>query len=97
MTHGADTWILTKQAQNKLAATQTKMERSILNITYKHLGQREDKVVDIISYVKKMKWSWAGHINRLKDDRRTLHAYHTTVKDYKGDEPSDGEMTWTNT
>ena len=27
---------MTKQAQNKLAAAQTKMERSMLNITYKH-------------------------------------------------------------
>ena len=35
MTYGADTWTLTKQAQNKLAAAQTKMERSMLNITYK--------------------------------------------------------------
>ena len=35
MTYGAETWILTKQAQNKLAAAQTKMERSMLNITYK--------------------------------------------------------------
>ena len=35
MTYGADTWTLTKQAHNKRAATQTKMERSMLNITYK--------------------------------------------------------------
>ena len=33
MTYGADTWTLTRQAQNKLAAAQTKMERSMLNIT----------------------------------------------------------------
>ena len=33
MTYGAETWTLTKQAQNKLAAAQTKMERSTLNIT----------------------------------------------------------------
>ena len=31
----AETWTLTKQAQNKLAAAQTKMQRSKLNITYK--------------------------------------------------------------
>ena len=30
----AETWTLTKQAQNKLAAAQTKMERSMLNVTY---------------------------------------------------------------
>ena len=35
MTYGAETWTLTKQAQNKLAAAQTKMERSMLNITYR--------------------------------------------------------------
>ena len=35
MAYGAETWTLTKQAQNKLAAAQTKLERSMLNITYK--------------------------------------------------------------
>ena len=30
-----------------------------------------DEVIDIINTVRKMKWSWAGHINRLKDDRWT--------------------------
>ena len=29
MPYGAETWKLTKEAQNKLAAAQTKMERSI--------------------------------------------------------------------
>ena len=33
MTYGAETWTLTNQAQNKLAAAQIKMERSMLNIT----------------------------------------------------------------
>ena len=35
MTYGAETCTLTKQAQNKRAAAQTKMERSMLNITCK--------------------------------------------------------------
>ena len=35
MTYCAEVWTLTKQAQNKLAAAQTKMWRSMLNITYK--------------------------------------------------------------
>ncbi len=34
MTYDAETWTLTKQAQNKLAAAHTNMERSMLNITY---------------------------------------------------------------
>ena len=76
MTYGAETWTLTKQAQNKLAAAQTKMERSMLNITYKdrrtNIWVRErTKLIDIIYTVRKMKGSWAGRINRLKDDRWT--------------------------
>ena len=76
MTYGAETLTLTKQAQNKLAAAQTNMERSMLNITYKvrrtNIWVRErTKLIDIIYTVRKMKWSWAGHINRLKDDRWT--------------------------
>ena len=36
--------------------------------------------IDIISKVRKMKWSWAGHINRLKDDRWTSRV--TTRRQY---------------
>ena len=35
MTYSAETWTFTKQAQNKFAAAQTKMERSSPNIKYK--------------------------------------------------------------
>ena len=34
----------------------------------------------IINTVRKMKWSWAGHINRLKDDRWTSRV--TTWRPY---------------
>ena len=76
MTYGAGIWTLNKQAQNKLAAAQTKMERSMINITYKYrrtnIWVRErTKVIDIMYTVRKMKWSWAGNINRLKDNRWT--------------------------
>ena len=76
MTYGAEAWTLTKQAQNKLAAAQTKMERSMLDITYKDRRtniwvRKTTKFIDIIYNVRKMKWSWAGHINRLKDNRLT--------------------------
>ena len=33
--YGAETWAFTIQVKNKLAAAQTKMERSMLNITYR--------------------------------------------------------------
>ena len=79
--YGAETWTLTKQAQNKLAAAQTKMERIMLNITYtdrrtNNWVRERTKViytpVYIMYTVRKMKWSWAGHNNRLKDNRWTL-------------------------
>ena len=67
---------LWQMVQNNLAAAQTNMERSMLNITYKDRKtntwvRKRTQVVDIISNVRKMKCSWAGHINRLKDDRCT--------------------------
>ena len=77
-----ENWTLTKQTQNKLAAatkierSMTKIERSMLNTTYKdretNIWVRErTKFIYIINTVRKMKWSWAGHINRRKDDRWT--------------------------
>ena len=85
MTYGAETWTLTKQVQNKLAAAQIKMERSMLNITYKdrraNMWVRErTKVIDIMYTVRKIKWSWAEHINRLKDNRWTSRV--TTWRPY---------------
>ena len=52
MAYGADTWALTKQSQNKLAAAQTKMERSMLNIACKDRKtniwvKERTKVIDI--------------------------------------------------
>lgn len=46
MTYSAETWTFTKQAQNKFAAAQTKMERSssTSNTWTEHLGQRENRI-----------------------------------------------------
>ena len=57
MTYGVETWTLTKQAQNKFAGAQTKMEWSMLNITYKdrktNIWVRErTKVIDITNTEK---------------------------------------------
>ena len=66
-----------------------------------HMCQGKDKTHRYnLHCERKMKWSWAGHINRLKDDRWTSRV--TTWRPYdkksdKGDQPSGGETTWTNT
>ena len=46
MTYMMQTWTLTKQAQNKLAATQTKMERIKLIITGCQRNERGDTLVE---------------------------------------------------
>ena len=89
MTYGAETWTLTKQAQNKLAAARTEGHE------HQHLVGEMTKVINIISNVRKIKWSLAGHISRLKDDRCMLCVV-TWRPDDKRDQPSSGETTWTN-
>ena len=64
---------------NVKSAAHTKMERSrptfnIITYTDRktNIWVRERiKVIDIISNVRQMKWSWLRHINRLTDDRWT--------------------------
>ena len=98
MTYGAETWTLTKQAQNKLAAAQTQLERSMLNITYKdrttNIWVRErTKVIDISNTVRQIKWS-----SKTTDGPRVSPlGDHMTRKYDKGDQPSGLEQTWTNT
>ena len=66
------------------------MERSMDRRTNIWVRERT-KLIDIIYTV-----TWA-HINRLKDDRTSRVTTCMTRKDVKGDQPSGGETTWTNT
>ena len=77
LTYGAESWALTTQAKNKLAAAQTKMEKSMLNIIYRDNRDRKTnmwvrektKVTDVIEQVRRRKWTWAGHVSRIRDNR----------------------------
>ena len=67
MTYGAKTRALTTQTKNKLAAAQTKMERNMLNITY------QDRKTSIwVREVRRRKWTWAGLVSKIRDNRWTL-------------------------
>ena len=93
-TYGAVTWTFTKQARNKLAAAKTKMERSMLNITYTdrttNIWVRErTKVIDIIGNVRKTKLSRVGQgtSNGLKSTHGPhvsplQHRYHPLGNTY---------------
>ena len=97
MTYGAETFD-TDQTSTEQTSGQTYQSG---NITYNDRNPNtwvteRAKVVDIISNVRKMIWSWAGHNSRLKYDRWTsrITTWHMTRKDDKGDQPSGGETTW---
>ena len=69
---------LTTHAKNKLATAQTQIERSMLHITYRDrktdIWVREmTKVTDVIEEGRRRKWTWAGCVSRIRDNRWTLH------------------------
>ena len=62
MTYAVETWALITQTKNKLAAAQTTMERSMLNVTYRdrktNIWIREKtNVTDVIEQVRRQKWT----------------------------------------
>ena len=67
-TYGAETRALTTHAKNKLAAA--KKKRSMLNITYR---ERKTNIwVREKTTVKRQKWTCAGHVGRIRDNRWKL-------------------------
>ena len=74
MTYGAETWPLTKKAQNKLAAAQTKMGRNITQDRRINIWVTNGTY--IFRNVRKIKISWAGHTNLIIGVRWTSRACH---------------------
>ena len=78
MTYDAETRALTTLAKNKLTAAQTKMERSMLNITYRDRKRtpgwirEKAKVADVNEHVRRRNGTWAGHVSKIGDNRETL-------------------------
>ena len=75
--YGAETWALTTHAKNKLAAAQIKLEMSMLHVTDQdrktNVWVREKtKVTQVIEQLRRRKWTWAGHVSRIPDNRWTL-------------------------
>ena len=75
--YGCQTWTLNKKLEKKIQVLQNSMERAMLNI------QLKDKIriskikkqmfgnTNLLHYVRRLKWDWAGHVCRLKDQRWT--------------------------
>lgn len=82
--YGCQTWVYTRKVKEKIRSTQRSMERSTLNIRKIHkirseIIRQKTKVTDALTQALRLKWQWAGHISRLKDNRWT-----TKVTCWKG-------------
>lgn len=76
ITYGAETLTLTRKVTHKLRVAQRAMERAMLGVT------RRDRIPnntirlrtglkDIVKHITELKWRWAGHVARFKDNRWT--------------------------
>ena len=79
MTYGCQTWSLTKALAKKLETSQRAMERRMLNVKLKDrirntIIRQRTRGSDIVQYVTNMKWKWAGHIARMKDNIWTVRS-----------------------
>lgn len=79
LTYACQTWKFTLKIKNKIKTSQRSMERSMMKINklqkipHKIIRKKTD-VIDALSYAQKLKWSWAGHVARMTDDRWTIRA-----------------------
>ena len=78
ITYGAETWALTSQAKKKLAVAQTMVESSMLSIRFRDIKtnifvREKTMATDVIEQVRRRKWTWAGHISSILDNRWTSH------------------------
>ena len=88
MTYGSETWSLTKELERKLQSAQRGMERIMLGITLRDKKRaswirEQTKVEDILSTVKRRKWTWAGHVMRRTDNRWTVRVTEWHPRDGK--------------
>lgn len=74
LTYACQTWAPTKTEMTKIRSCQRKMERYILNIKLmdkinsKSIRSRTN-MLDALYMCKKLKWKWAGHIIRARNER----------------------------
>jgi hypothetical protein len=76
LTYAAQTWKFTLKMRNKIKSCQRSMERSIISVKksqkIRHSTIRnKTNLIDAVTYAKRLKWKWAGHVARMQDNRWT--------------------------
>uniref|UniRef100_A0A2H1VD89 SFRICE_013508 n=1 Tax=Spodoptera frugiperda TaxID=7108 RepID=A0A2H1VD89_SPOFR len=74
LTYGAQTWSLTQHQKSKLKVCQRAMERSILGVRLSDRLRNTTlrsmtKIIDVGHKAASLKWSWAGHVCRMSNER----------------------------
>lgn len=73
-TYGMETIAITQASAHRFRVMERAMERSMLGISLRDKIpndeiRRRTKVKDIIEKITELKWQWAGHVARQKDER----------------------------
>ena len=99
MKYGSETWSLTNKQRERLAVAQRNMERSMLGIKRKDKKRNEwvrekTGADDIMEKIDAMKWSWAGQLGRMENDRwaKRSTSRHPEQNETEGDQQEDGGM-----
>ncbi|CAG9840644.1 unnamed protein product [Diabrotica balteata] len=99
LTYGSQTWTFTKENMEKIAKTERSMERQMLNIKLSDKKRNEwisnkTKVKDVSTQVAKLKWKFAGHTLRQKDERWTKTIIHWRPWNHKRKRGRPQTMRW---
>jgi len=91
-TYGLETLPITKRSADRLKTTQNIMERAMLGVSRRFQITDEEiskktEVTDVIRYMTKKKWRWAGHVARQNDSRwinKVIHWKPSEAKRSRG-------------
>ena len=74
-------------SQSKIIVTSTKLQDKV------PCSEIRTKIIAIIEYTLKQNWKWAGHTERMKDNRWTKRGSQWERRDKGDDQAEDGKTT----
>lgn len=89
MTFGSQTWSLIQKNTEKPRTIQNSIQRSTLNIKNKDhikifiIKKKMKFNTNAVRYIRRQKWTWVGHISRIKDDIWTNKSTFWLPMDHK--------------
>uniref|UniRef100_A0A914XBD6 Endonuclease-reverse transcriptase n=1 Tax=Plectus sambesii TaxID=2011161 RepID=A0A914XBD6_9BILA len=90
MLYGAETWLLTKREENRLAVAQRRMERIMAGISLREQKTNDwfrklTRLSDVVRLYWQRKWRWAQRIARMDEDRWGEKGYRVAAKNRKAE------------